>query len=521
LENLYHAYRQCRRRKRNTTNALAFEANLEENLLDLHDALNKGLYTPGPSMAFLVEKPKRREIFAADFRDRVVHHILVGHLEPRWERRFIHDSYACRKGKGTHSAVERLRSFMGRVTCNGVRRAWYLQLDVRGYFVTIDRMILFQRLAGHERRTRSRALCSPCDSGELDPALRRLLEVVLFNEPASNCRFRGARREDFEALPAHKTLFKASHGCGLPIGNLTSQFFANVYLDALDQFVKHELKVRYYLRYCDDMLLLSPEREQLEDWEERIARFLGESLRLELNERRRLRPVTDGANFLGYIVRPDYLLVRRRVVGALRQRLVHAEKKLIDDGMALGDSDRMVYPWPWPLLEEVRQWVNAYLSHLASASATKLVVALWARFNWLAEYFILKQNKVLFRCPTPKHALRLGQQKVWFKMHLRGHVLLIQQGGFWEVMVDGEQTWHCEGVRQMTVPVMGAAWRIANRRIEELKRLLWQSGLPVAWIAETGRRLSGICERALVMRWDGIAPDSSDREILMVVTGRS
>lgn len=138
LENIYRAYRQCRRRKRNTYNALIFEQNLEENILELHETLNNRSYIPKPSIAFLVEKPKRREIFAADFRDRIVHHVLVNYMEPQWERRFIYDSYACRQAKGTHKAVERLRGFTRKVTANGSRRAWYLQLDVRGFFITIN-----------------------------------------------------------------------------------------------------------------------------------------------------------------------------------------------------------------------------------------------------------------------------------------------------------------------------------------------------------------------------------------------
>lgn len=150
LENLYRAYRRCRRHKRNTLNALRFEQDLEENLVALHEELAVGTYRPGRAVAFLVEKPKRREIFAADFRDRVVHHVLVGYLEPRWERRFIHDSYACRQGKGTHKGVERLRAFTCQVTANGTRRAWYLQLDVRGFFNSIDRDILYARLARAE-----------------------------------------------------------------------------------------------------------------------------------------------------------------------------------------------------------------------------------------------------------------------------------------------------------------------------------------------------------------------------------
>ena len=138
------------RHKRGTVNALRFEANLEENLVTLHEELSSGTYRPGRSVAFLVEKPKRREIFAADFRDRVVHHVLVGHLDPEWERRFIHDSYACRLGKGTHAGVERLRTFLRQATANGTRSAWYLQLDVQGYFITLNRDILFERIAAKE-----------------------------------------------------------------------------------------------------------------------------------------------------------------------------------------------------------------------------------------------------------------------------------------------------------------------------------------------------------------------------------
>ena len=141
LTSMYAAYRRCRRRKRATVNALRFEQDLEENLVALHEELSSGRYRLGPSVGFLVEKPTRREIFAADFRDRVVHHLLVGHLEPQWERRFIHDSYACRKAKGTHAGVERVRAFARRATANGTRRAWYLQLDVRGFFITLERRL--------------------------------------------------------------------------------------------------------------------------------------------------------------------------------------------------------------------------------------------------------------------------------------------------------------------------------------------------------------------------------------------
>ena len=139
----------------------------------------------------------------------------------------------------------------------------------------------------------------------------------------------------------------------LPIGNLTSQFFANVYLDTLDQFVKHQLKAPYYGRYCDDFVLLAEDRAVLERQEAEIKEFLSDELRLTLNDRKRLRPVSDGIDFLGYIIRPDYLLVRRRVIGACYERLVRAEKALIQQGLVMDDTARQVYPWPWPVLEAV------------------------------------------------------------------------------------------------------------------------------------------------------------------------
>ena len=174
LENLYRAYRQCRRRKRNTHNALVFERALEDNLVALRDKLERGTYRPGRFLAFMVEKPKRREIFAADFRDRVVHHLLVAHLEralgaavhPRLVRLSPGEGHA----QGRRAAA--LVRAQGRRR-NGTRPAWYLQLDVRGFFVTLDRQILWDRFAAAER----------------DPAVLWLLRLFLFHEPTRTAAF--------------------------------------------------------------------------------------------------------------------------------------------------------------------------------------------------------------------------------------------------------------------------------------------------------------------------------------------
>ena len=474
LENIYKAYRRCRRHKRNTVNAMIFEQNLEQNLVSLRDDLISGAYVPGRSVAFLLEKPKQREIFAADFRDRVVHHILVGHLEPQWERRFIHDSYACRKGRGIHKGVDCLRSFTRKVTANRTRPAWYLQLDVRGFFITLNRNILYERLKAHEP----------------DPVVRRLIRVILFNEPAQNCRFRDAHRADFDRLPPHKTLFRAKPDCGLPIGNLTSQFFANVYLDALDQFVKHRLRAKYYVRYCDDIVLLSTAEAELEAWEAKITEFLREHLDLELNNRRRLRPVSDGIDFLGYVVRPDYLLVRRRVVGSLRERLKQTEQKLLDLGMLISEKGRSMFPWNGEIVEEMRQWLNSYLSHLSRASARRLILRLRSRFAWLDEYFLWQEHRILLRCPAPRHAMRLSQQILWFRHRLPGHLLVIQIGRFWKVLPCDPQS-----------AALKLPRKFPDSRLKRFRPLLWESGFPTAWIGETGTRVCNIAERELTCRW--------------------
>jgi len=286
-------------------------------------------------------------------------------------------------------------------------------------------------------------------------------------------------------------VFRASAGCGLPIGNLNSQFGANVYLDALDQFIKHELKARYYVRYCDDMVLLSTDAAELAAWERAIGRFLDERLRLRLNDRRKLRPVSDGIDFLGYIVRPDHVLVRRRVVGALRERLQRAERELVRLGMVRPEAGRAVFPWPWPLLEQVRQWLGSYLAHFERASSHRLLAGLRRRFSWLDEYFVWDETSVAFRCPVPHLALRFAQQMSWFLDRLPGHVLMVREGPFVERITEGLSAAAIE------------AWprRFPIGLLPSLRRLLWTNNVPVAWIDETGRRPGNIAERALIRRW--------------------
>jgi RNA-directed DNA polymerase len=302
FENLYKAYRDCARTKRSSCNAIRFEANLCENLIDLETLLQSRSYRPGRSICFAAHSPKMREIFAADFRDRVVHHLLVRHIEPFYERKFIFDVYNNRKSKGIHSAVKRAQYFARRFS-------HFLQLDIKGFFYSLDKNIPFKRLFED---------ISKSSLSYKDETLY-LANRIIYHDPTKDVHIKG-NAAAIRNLPEHKTLFKLPKHKGLPIGNLTSQFFANVYMNAFDHFVKRELHVKGYLRYVDDFVLFSDSKEQLLKWQERIIAFLGEKLALNLRDGGNLKHVSEGLDFLGYIIRPHYLLVRQRVVNNYKQK---------------------------------------------------------------------------------------------------------------------------------------------------------------------------------------------------------
>ena len=289
------AYFDCRRTKRNTVNALAFEQDLERNLADLAGELQAGTYRPRPSICFVVTRPKHREVWAAAFRDRVVHHLLYNRIGPRFERSFIADSCACIPGRGTLYAAQRLEVKIRSVTANWQRPAFYLKCDLANFFVSIDKAVLWQQLAPRIH----------------EPWWQDLAHQVLFHDPRPDAVLQSTPALMAKVAP-HKRLLRQSPAKGLPIGNLSSQFFANVYLDALDQFVKHRLRVRHYVRYVDDFVLLHESPQQLNAWLAAIAGFLL-GLGAELNPTKTiLQPVARGVDFVGHVIRPWRRTIRRR-----------------------------------------------------------------------------------------------------------------------------------------------------------------------------------------------------------------
>lgn len=306
FKNLYNAYLSCRRNKRSTYQAAKFETTLEPELLRLERELRDHTYSPGHYVCFAITDPKLREVWAADFRDRVVHHLLVGYLQPIWEKKFIFHSFACRKNKGAHNALRHIR----KAIAPGM---FYLQVDVQSFYVSLDKDILFSIVKKYIR----------------NPEILWLAQKIIFNNPTLDYHAKGDPKL-LQAVPAHKSLFGSPFNKGLPIGNLTSQFFANVYLNELDQFVKRTLKCQHYFRYMDDMLLIHPSKEQLLKWRTEIKNFLETNLNLRLHPKKQVLQTTDqGINFCGYIIKPNYMLIRKRTVRKLKNNLWQFNKKIL------------------------------------------------------------------------------------------------------------------------------------------------------------------------------------------------
>jgi retron-type reverse transcriptase len=281
FENLLAAERRAARGKRDRASVARFEFHLERELIALQEALQEGTYRPGAFCTFEVRDRKRRAICAAPFRDRVLHHAVCDVLEPVFESRSIHDSYACRRGKGTHAAIARAQQ---------LARRWpfFLKCDVRRFFASVDHAVL-------------RGLLTRLFK---EPEVLGLLDRIIVHGPP-------------EAEP----------GRGLPIGNLTSQHFANLYLGELDHHLKDRMRVKGYLRYMDDVLLFAEDKSSLHRLLAEIRGFLANPLHLALKEQAtRIAPVSEGIPFLGFHIYPGNIRLNQRTRRRFRRQVLEIER---------------------------------------------------------------------------------------------------------------------------------------------------------------------------------------------------
>lgn len=318
IEDLIKAYKDCRKHKRNKSSAVKFELNLEENLYTLKEELNNGTYTIGKSIAFVVTKPKYREVFAADFRDRIVHHLLIRKLEPYLENYFADSAYACRKGKGTLYGVKNIGDKIQEITNNYTENAWVLKLDIKGFFMSIDKDIL---MSGLEKFMRTN--CT--DWSNLEWWIE-LTKKIVFNRPELNCDLHG-NIELWKFLEKCKSLFY-TNGKGLPIGNLTSQFFAGFYLTPVDKFLESIPNILYG-RYADDIIIISRCKELLLSLIPKLRRFLKEKLHLELHpDKVYLQPSKRGITAYGTILTGNGLILPgKRLLGNTYNALLTMDYK--------------------------------------------------------------------------------------------------------------------------------------------------------------------------------------------------
>lgn len=336
--NLLQAYYDCRKNKRRTINALKFELDLELHLRTILTKLKNRRYKPGRSICFVVTVPKPREIFAAEFQDRVIHHVLINQVQKIWETKiFIEDSYACRPEKGNHYGVKRLEKYAKEYT-------YYGTFDIANFFGSMDKNIMYQCF--------SKVILQANRPAWWKEEVLWLAKTILFHNPATNYVYRGY--EGLKKLvPSYKSLIHKDGLTGLPIGNLTSQFLANVYLNELDQFVTKTLGLNGYGRYVDDFVIFANSKEELRLCRDKIKNFLKEELSLTLHPKKtQIQKTAHGIPFVGYYIKPWVVTVRRNVVKTLKNKIYYWNKHRN--------------------IEEMLPSINSYFGHLGKAKSGRL-----------------------------------------------------------------------------------------------------------------------------------------------------
>lgn len=273
FENIHLAYLKARKNKRYRADVLSFSARLEGNLSNIQSDLINGTYCPGSYRTFCVYEPKKRTIMSLPFGDRVIHHAICNVIEPIFEGRFIHDSYACRVGKGIHKASDRLVSFLNKARQYWGDSVYCLKGDIRQYFPSINHTILRQILSNKIRCPKTMSL---------------LIKII--------------------------SSHNSDMGTGIPIGNLTSQLFANVYLNELDRFIKQRLRIKYYLRYMDDFIVLDRCKAYLHWIKMTISSFIDKTLQLKLNSKSDIFPARQGINFVGYKTWHNHRFIKKQSI---------------------------------------------------------------------------------------------------------------------------------------------------------------------------------------------------------------
>lgn len=346
LYDLYVAFEDAARRKHKMSYVVHFERNLADYLNDLCDDLLNRRYKALPSKCFVVDYPKKREVFAAMFRDRIVHHLYFHYAHQMFERTFIADSYSCIKGRGTLYGINRLRKHIREASLNWQEKAYAMSLDIRGYFMHINREKLLEiasdslkKMATHKVGMTDEV---PIPSGViLTPAttwneirdidfLLWMTEKIAMLDPMENCIIVGDLH-DWDDIDHAKCMRFVEKGLGLPIGNLTSQLYSNVYMNPFDQYVKRELLCRYYGRYVDDSDMIDPDKDWLLKQVPKVREFLADELGLHLHMGKlHVQEIHHGIEFLGTFVKPYRDYVSNKTLERIKSKMQQVDLRRIE-----------------------------------------------------------------------------------------------------------------------------------------------------------------------------------------------
>lgn len=355
---LYESFLMARRGKLNTNDEFKFEVNWYENLEQLADDIIMRQYKPSRSKAFIISNPVYREIFAAPFRDRIVHHLMYAIVAPWWDKRFISDATSCRNNKGTDYAVARLQKFMRKASLNGQRKAYVMKGDISGYFMSLKRELLYKKIMwGLERQFSAK--------GWLYDLCIYLWKEIIFDDPIEGVRIAG-KISDWQVLPVNKSLFNQPEGQGIVIGNLTSQLLSNVFMNDFDWYVKKTLGFKYYGRYVDDFFIVItgdeiPKAQMA--MKNEISDFLAE-MGLTLHPKKHyLQEVNKGCPFLGKMVHLDANLPGKRYRKNMRKAIINFES-------GNGDIETII----------------SYIGMAKHMAAKKLLAKTFERVGWEYRY---------------------------------------------------------------------------------------------------------------------------------------
>lgn len=307
-EELYQAYLNCRKRKRMTHNALQFEIDENVALLKLWKDLNYMKYKVGKSIVFCVDKPVKREVFAADFRDRIVHHLIINRINDILEEEFIENSYSCRIGKGTDFGISQCQKFIEEASDNYKKHCYIIKCDLKSFFMTINKEHLYEKLINFIKLK-----YKVKDHRDFD-FMEYIIKLIVFNEPQKNCNMKQSW-EHWKDLPKNKSLFFCEEGFGIPIGNLTSQIFANFYLSEFDHYIIDELKLKYYGRYVDDFFIVVENKDEALKIVE-LCRHKLYTMGVTLHPNKLyIQPIEKGVKFIGAVIKKGRIYISNRTKG--------------------------------------------------------------------------------------------------------------------------------------------------------------------------------------------------------------